>query len=175
MSTILTVAAGGLLGFLLASGFTEVKQFIAGAVTTITGIAPDGKAFSVSFDNEALINPQYDLVTLSTGALTKRSDKPQFEIKNTATGDKRIYTIGIIPDTTFKAESIVEIFLNEVRLFPITTPVGGMFANVSSLNIPIPANFGLKIRQDFKLEVFIYNPLGNASTISFSVFIANIG
>jgi len=174
MSTILTIGAGGLLGFLLASGFTEVKQFITGGITTITGIGQDGKAFEVSFANEALVNPQYDLVTLTTGALTKKSDKAQFEIKNTATGDKRIYTIGIVPDATFKAESIVEIFLNEVRLFPISSPVGGMFANVSSLNIPIPANFGLKIKQDFKLEVFIYNPLGNASTISFSVFIANI-
>jgi len=174
LSQLITIGAGGLLGFLLASGFTEVKQFIQGGISIITGKDADGKAFEVQFANEALINPQYDLITLSTGALTKKSDKPQFEIKNTATGDKRIYTIGIVPDATFKAESILEIFLNEVRLFPISAPVGGMFANVSSLNIPIPANFGLKIKQDFKLEVFIYNPLGNASTISFSVFIANI-
>jgi len=72
LSTILTIGAGGLLGFLLASGFTEVKQFISGGFTTITGLGQDGKAFEVSFNNEALINPQYDLVTLTTGALTKK-------------------------------------------------------------------------------------------------------
>ena len=174
MSAIITVAAGGLLGFLLASGFTEVKQFFAGGVTTITGVNAEGKAVSVQIVNEALRNPQYDLVELTTGALTKRSDKAQFEIKNTASGDKRIYTIGIVPDAVFKTEGIIEIFLNEVRLFPITSPSQGMFRNVSSLNIPIPANFGLKILQDFKIEVFIYNPSGNPATINFSIFIANV-
>jgi len=174
LSAILGGALAGFIALLLAQGFTNIQQVFAGGFTTLTGQTPEGETFKVELANEALINPQYDLVTLSTGALTKKSDKPQFEIKNTATGDKRVYTIGIVPDATFKAESIVEIFLNEVRLFPITTPVGGMFANVSSLNIPIPANFGLKIKQDFKLEVFVYNPLGNASTISFSVFIANV-
>ncbi len=174
MSAIIAGGVGAFVGFLLAQGFTDIKSVFAGGVNILTGNDADGKAFRVEIANEALRNPQYDLVELTTGALTKKSDKPQFEIKNTATGDKRIYTIGVVPDATFKTEGILEIFLNEVRLFPITAPSQGMFRNVTSLNIPIPANFGLKIVQDFKLEVFIYKPSANAATINFSVFIANV-
>jgi len=175
LSAILAGGVGAFIGFLLAQGFTDIKQVFAAGSTIITGKQKDGKPFRVAIANQVLANPQYDIVELDTGTtLLKKSDKPQFEIKNTATGDKRIYTIGIVPDALFKTDGIVEIFLNEVRLFPISIPKQGMLKNVSSLNIPIPANFGLGIKESFSLDVFIYNPNGASATINFSVFIANV-
>ncbi len=175
MSAIVAGGVGAFIGFLLAQGFTDLKVFAEGDTKIFTGRDANGKVFRVAFANEALANPQYDLVELTTGTtLLKKSFKAQFEIKNTSSVDKRVYTIGIVPDATFKTEGILEIFLNEVRLFPISNGVQGMFKNVSSLNIPIPANYGLQIKESFSLEVFVFNPSGNAATVNFSVFIANI-
>lgn len=175
MSSIVTGGIGALLGFLLAQGFTKLASATEGGFTLITGRDSNGKPFEVKFANEALVNPQYDLVKLTAkAAQTKKPDKAQFTIKNEASGDKRVYTLGVVPDSIFKADGVMEIILNGVRLFPITSPAQGMFENVSSLNIPIPANFGLKIKESDKLEVFIWNPSAAIATINFSIFIANI-
>lgn len=175
MSAILAGGVGAFIGFLLAQGFTDLKSFAQGGFAILTGKDPNGKVFKVSIQNEALKNPQYDIVNLDTGTtILKKSNKAQFEIKNTASGDKRIYTIGLVPDATFKTDGVIEIILNGVRLFPITSPSQGMLQNVSSLNIPIPSNYGLKIEESRKLEVFIWNPNGASATINFAVFIANI-
>ena len=175
MSTIIAGGVGAFVGFLLAQGFTEIQSRVTGLTTTIFGTRPNGKPFKVTVQNEALANPQYDVVELDTGTTTlKKPNIPQFTIENNASGDKRIYTIGIVPDTTFKTQGIMEILLNEVRLFPISTPAQGMFKNISSLNIPIPANYGLRIVESKKLEVFIWNPSAASATVNFALFIANI-
>jgi len=175
LSAIIAGGVGAFLGFLLAQGFSQLASATDGGFTLITGKDPNGKPFQVKFANEALVNPQYDLVKLTAQSTdTKKPNKAQFTIKNDASGDKRIYTLGVVPDTVFKADGVMEIILNGVRLFPITSPAQGMFENVSSLNIPIPANFGLKIKESDKLEVFIWNPSGALATINFSIFIANI-
>ena len=175
MSAIIAGGVGAFVGFLLAQGFTDIKAFAQGGASILTGKDSNGKPFRVAIQNQVLANPQFDIVELDTGAtILKKTDKAQYEIKNTASGDKRIYTIGIVPDATFKTDGVIEILLNGVRLFPITNPAQGMLKNVSSLNIPIPANFGLGIKESEKLEVFIWNPSAAAATINFAVFIANI-
>jgi len=175
MSAIIAGGVGAFLGFLLAQGFTGLKAFAEQGFSVITGTDPNGKPFRVQLANEALKNPQYDLLKLTALATDlKKPNKPQFLIKNDASGDKRVYTIGVVPDAVFKTSGVMEIILNGVRLFPITSPAQGMFENVSSLNIPIPANFGLKIKESEKLEVFIWNPSAAIATVNFSVFIANI-
>jgi len=175
MSAIIAGGIGAFIGFLLAQGFTDLRAFAEKGVSILTGKDPNGKPFRVSIANETLANPQFDIVELDTGATTLKKPKtPQFTIKNDASGDKRIYTIGIVPDATFKTDGVMEIILNEVRLFPITSPKQGMFKNVSSVNIPIPSNYGLKIGESKKLEVFIWNPSAAAATVNFAVFIANI-
>lgn len=174
-STLLGTGVGSFIGFLLAQGFTKLVSRSEGGFSVLTGLTPDGKPFNVKIQNPTLANPQYDLVKLSTGTtITKKTDKAQYEITNTASGDKRIYTIGIVPDATFKTDGVLEIRLNGVRLFPISDPAQGMLENVSSLNIPIPANYGLSIKESDKLEVFIWNPNAANATVNFAVFIANV-
>jgi len=175
MSAIIAGGVGAFLGFLLAQGFTNLKAFAEGGFSILTGKDANGKPFRVAIANETLGNPQYDLVELQALATDlKKPTTPQFSIKNDASGDKRIYTIGIVPDATFKTDGVMAIILNGVRLFPITSPSQGMFKNVSSLNIPIPANYGLRIKESEKLEVFIWNPSAALATVNFSIFIANI-
>lgn len=175
MSAIIAGGVGAFLGFLLAQGFTGLKAFAEGGFNIITGKDANGKPFKIAIANEALKNPQYDLVKLTATATDlKKPKNGQFKIKNDASGDKRVYTIGVVPDTEFKANGIMVILLNGVRLFPISDPKQGMFSNVSSLNIPIPANFGLKIKESDSLEVFIWNPSAAIATVNFSIFIANI-
>lgn len=172
---LLGTGIGSFVGFLLAQGFTQLALRTEGGFSIFTGVGKDGKPFSVKLQNEALANPQYDLVELDTTAtVLKKPRVPQFKITNDASGDKRIYTIGIVPDATFKTDGVMAILLNDVRLFPISDPKQGMFKNVSSLNIPIPANFGLKIKESNSLEVFIWNPSAASATVNFSIFIANI-
>lgn len=173
MSAIIAGGIAGLIAFLLAQGFTELSSRTFGGITSIFGKDRDGKPFKVSIKNEALANPQFDIVELDTGVTTKRQRSAQYEINNEGSGDKRIFSLSIVPDTTFKGAGQMVILLNETKLFPITDPKAGMFANVSSLNIPIPSNYGLKIREANKLEVFIWAG-GVSAKVNFAVFIGNI-
>jgi len=172
-----TAGITALIFLLISSGFKKVEAISKGGLTFLTGEDKDGKPFKVALSNEALTQPQYDIVELDTltgaSAITKKSDRPQYFIENADDVDKRVFAIALVPDSTFKTEAIIEIFLNRVRLFPITDPSGGFLSSVTSLNIPIPPNYGLKIKPRQKLEVFVYNPLGNSATVNFAVFVGN--
>jgi hypothetical protein len=155
-------------------GFKKIQaETDKNGVTNIFGIDGDGQTVKVvSIKNPALKSPQYDLVNLTTSATEKPATANYF-IENNASGNKKVFTIGLIPtDATTKAEAVIEIFLNGTRLFPITQPAQAMLSGVTSLNVPIPPSFGLEIRENEKLEVFMWNPSGNAISLTFAVFIA---
>ena len=173
MSAIVAGGVAGLLAFLLAQGFTELSSRTAGGITSIFGKDKNGKPFKVSVQNEALVNPQFDIVELDSGVTTKKQRTAQFEIKNTSSTVKKIFAISIIPDAGMKTDGVIEVFLNESRLYPITDPSPGMLKGVSALNIPIPPNFGLRIDESKKLEVFVWTPNAVAVQTTFAVFIAN--
>lgn len=167
--------AGGILSavvaLLLAQGFQKVEAASDG---TITGLNKDGKPFSVRLANPAISGAQYDLVELDTGVLPLTKPKrANYSIENTQDTDKRVFALGLVPDALFKTSGIIEIFINKVRVFPITDPVQGFLSAVTSLNIPIPPNFGLKIKPRGKLEVFVWNPSGASAKINFAVFIGD--
>lgn len=166
IAAITTIAVG--LGFQKISTDTDKN-----GVTNIFGIDSDGQTVQiVSIKNPALKSPQYDLVNLTTSDTAKPAT-PNYSITNNATGNKKVFTIGIVPtDATTKAEAIMEVFLNGTRLFPITNGAQAMLSGVTSLNIPIPPSFGLEIKESNSLEVFLWNPSGNAVSITFAVFIA---
>ncbi len=174
MSLVGGLAGGvvsGIIALLLAQGFQKVEAASDG---TISGLNKDGKPFKVRLANPAIAGAQYDLVELDTGAtqITK-PDRANYSIENTQDTDKRVFAIALVPDTTFKASGIIEIFINKVRLFPITDPVQGFLSAVTSLNIPIPPNFGLKIKPRQKLEVFVWNPSAASAKVNFAVFIGD--
>lgn len=175
MSAFIGSAAGGFVSFLLGLGFTNIQQRLdPDGNFNFFGTNQNGKPFNVTLKQDALRSPQYDLVEIIVGAgVTKKPDIPQFSIKNEGSGIKKIFTIGIIPDAAAKSDAVLEVFLNESRVFPISDPTAGMFQNVTSVNIPIPPNFGLKIEESKKLEVFAWTPTGVASVFTFAVFIAN--
>ena len=128
----------------------------------------------VTFDNRTLSGAQYHLLKLQTGTLTKKSNKAQFIVDNFQNRDRRIFGLSFTPDLLFSEEGIIEIRLNEVRILPIEAPAQGMLQNITALNIPIPPNFGLRIQESMKLEIFIWNPDGNDSAINLSVFVGDI-
>jgi len=176
MSAIVAGGVGAFVGFLLSQGFTKIQSSTGkDGIFNIFGTNQNGKPFSVKIQNPALRSPQYGLTNLSTSVL-KRPDEAQLEFENEGSGIKKVFTIGIIPtDSNTKSDGIMEIRLNQARLFPITTPSQGMFTGVTSVNIPIPPNFGLKINESDSLEFFIWS--GGATPVNFtvSVFIANEG
>lgn len=178
MSSLGSALAGGavsaIIFLLLSNGFKKVEAFTKGGSTTIFGDDANGKPFKVQLQNEAIIGPQYDIVELDTTTVTQKPARANYTIENPDDIDKRVFTIAFIPDSTFKAQGIIEIFLNGVRLFPITDPTQGFLSSVTALNIPIPPNFGLKIKPREKLEVFVYNPSGASAKVNFAVFVGNI-
>lgn len=176
MSSIIAGGVGAFVGFLLAQGFQKVQASTGkDGILNIFGTNAEGKPFKVQIANPALKSPQYGLQNISTSVLKKPDEgDAQLEFENEGSGIKKIFTIGIIPtDATTKTNGIMEIRLNGARLFPIAAPSIGMFAGVSSVNIPIPANFGLKINESDKIEFFIWS--GGAVPVSFtiSIFLAN--
>ena len=158
---------------LVSLGFDKVRAETQGNTTNFFG-SKDGKSTQlVSIKNPALKSPQYDLVNLTTSSTTKDENSPAYSVTNNASGSKKVFTIGVVPtDATTKTEAVLEIFLNGTRMFPITEPAQAMLSGVTSLNIPIPPSFGLEIKENDKLEVFLWNPSGNAVSITFAVFIA---
>ena len=128
----------------------------------------------VTFDNRTLSGAQYHLLKLQTGTLRKKSNKAQFIVDNFQNRDRRIFGLSFTPDLLFSEEGVIEIRLNEVRILPIEAPAQGMLQNITALNIPIPPNFGLRIQESMKLEIFIWNPDGNDSAINLSVFVGDI-
>ena len=179
--TAVSILAGGVAGFvafLLAQGFSNIQASTGrDGIFNLFGTDKDGKPFSVKIQNPALKSPQYGLQNISTTVLKRPNEgDAQLEFANEGSGIKKIFTIGIIPtDANTKTNGIMEIRLNEAKLFPIGTPVGGMFAGVSSINIPIPPNFGLKIEESKKLEFLIWNGIAGTSNFTVSVFLANEG
>jgi len=176
MSAIIAGGVGAFVGFLLAQGFQKVSALTGkDGLLNISGINQNGKPFAIKIQNPALRSPQYGLTNLSTSVL-KRPDDPQLEFENEGSGIKKVFTIGIIPtDANTKTDGIMEIRLNGARLFPITTPSAGMFTGVTSVNIPIPPNFGLKINESDSLEFFIWSGALIPVNFTVSVFIANEG
>ena len=162
----------GVVALLLAQGFQKVQAASDG---TISGINKDGKPFKVKLANNAIAGAQYDLVELTTSiSQSTKPSQPNYSIQNTQDTDKRVFALGIVPNALFKTEGIIEIFINKVRVFPITDPVQGFLSSVTSLNIPIPPNFGLKIKPRDKLEVFAWNPsLTPLTSVNFAVFLGD--
>lgn len=178
MSAIVAGGIAGFVAFLLAQGFTEISASNGkDGFFSIFGKDRDGKPFNVKIQNPALKSPQYGLQNVSTTVLKRPIEgDAQLEFKNEGSGIKKIFTIGIIPtDGNTKTNGIMEIRLNGARLFPIGIPAGGMFEGVSSINIPIPPNFGLKIDESMKLEFLIWNAIAGTSNFTISVFLANEG
>jgi len=176
MSAIIVGGIGAFVGFLLAQGFQKVSATTgADGVLNIFGRNAEGKPFSVKIQNPALRSPQYGLQNISSTALKRSGENDsELEFKNEGSGIKKIFTIGIIPtDANTKDNGILEIRLNGAKMFPIGVPAGGMFSGVTSINIPIPPNFGLKINESDKLEFFIWNAIAGTSNFTISVFLAN--
>jgi len=129
----------------------------------------------VIFDNRTISGAQYFIEELDTLTRTKKSTKPQFIQKNLENTNKRVFGIGLTPDGLFRAEGIIEIRINEVRLLPAErAPAQGMLSSISALNIPIPDNFGIKIENQKALEVWVWNPDGNSAKINMTAFVGDI-
>ncbi len=177
MSAILSAGVGALVALLLTGGAKSVTQKID-ALTgdTILGVTQaDGSVTNVQLKNNAVISPQYDFVRISASRNTKSDDNnPQYLLKNQSSVIKRIFSISIVPDATFKAEGFLQITLNGVTFFPITNPVAGNFQDVDSITIPIPDTYGLKILPKNELKVFIWSATGALINATIAVFIGEL-
>jgi len=129
---------------------------------------------TVRLDNRTIFGAQYHLLELDTLAVTKKPNKAQFEIKNFQNNDRRIFGLSFTPDSVFSREGVIEIRINGVRFLPQESPAQGMLRTVTALNVPIPPNFGLRISESKKLEVFIWNPDGNSAKINLACFVGDI-
>lgn len=177
MSAILSAGVGALVALLLSGGAKSVTQRIdEKSGDTILGITKaDGSVTNVQLKNNAVISPQYDFVRLSASRNTKSDDNdPQYFLKNTSSVIKRIFSISIVPDNTFKSEGFLQITLNGVTFFPITNPIAGNFQDVDSITIPIPDTYGLKILPKDKLKVFIWSATGATINATIAVFIGEL-
>ena len=132
------------------------------------------KNIKVQIDNKTIVGPQYHLLELDTLTEIKKPRIPQFKIQNPQDADRRIFGLSFTPDAVFSSEGIINIFLNRVRMLPVEDRSQGMLSSVTALNVPIPANFGLKILPRQSLEVFIWNPSGNSAKINFSCFVGDL-
>ncbi len=177
MSAILSAGVGALVALLLTGGAKSVTQrFDEKTGDTILGITQkDGSVTNVQLKNNAVISPQYDFVRIQATRDTKSDDnRPQYFLKNTSSVIKRIFSISIVPDATFKNEGFLEISLNGVTFFPITQPIAGNFQDVDSITIPIPDTYGLKILPKRELKVFIWSATGALVNVTLSVFIGEL-
>jgi len=171
--------AGGitaLIILLLSNGFTKIQAFaLENGDTRLTAIDPNGKPVDVQLKNNAIVSPQFDQVRITTTAkVFPDSNQPDFELKNNSSVIKRIFALSLVPDPTFMTDGIVKITLNEAPLFPITPLVAGDFQDISSLNIPIPDTYGLKILPKDELRVFIASPSGSLVGMTIGVFIGEL-
>ena len=167
---------GAIIALLLSQGFTQVKAFAdTNGDTTLTGLDQNGKPINVQLKNNAVISPQYDFVRISANQNEKSDDNaPQYFLKNTSSVIKRIFSISIVPDATFKAEGFLQITLNGVTFFPITNPIAGNFQDVDSITIPILDTYGLKILPKDELRVFIWSATGATINATIAVFIGEL-
>ena len=179
MSAVLSAGVGALVALLLANGFTKVQQKIDSKTgdTILAATRPDGTVQNVQLKNNAVISPQYDFKRISapSSQTTKRDDNsPDYELKNESSVIKRIFSISIVPDSSFKADGILSISINETTFFPIGNLAVGDFQDVDSITIPIPDTYGLKILPKEKLKVFIWSPTGQVISCTIAVFIGEL-
>jgi len=134
----------------------------------------------VRFSNLTMTQPQYFVRLFTFNVNTNPEDAkkprvPQFSFQNIKERDTRVFGLGITPNSAFRDFGVIEIFLNEVKLFPAGQTTFGVMRNISALNFPIPPNFGLKIFPSKKLEVFAWQPAGvELTSINFVAFIGDI-
>jgi len=179
MSAIGGAIAGGITAVILllvTNGFSKIQQIgLKNGDTLIKAIDKNGVPVNVQIKNNAVVSPQFDQVRITTSQLVfPNSNRPNFELKNNSSVIKRIFALSVVPDPTFQADGIVKITLNEAPLFPITPLVAGDFQDVSALNIPIPATYGLKILPKDTLRVFIASPNGTLVGLTVAVFIGEL-
>jgi len=177
MSAILSAGVGAVIALLLSGGAKSVTQRLdeRSGDTILSVTQQDGSVTNVQLKNNAVISPQYDFVRISATRDTKSDDNsPQYLLKNTSSVIKRIFSISIVPDATFKAEGFLQITLNGVTFFPITNPVAGNFQDVDSITIPIPDTYGLKILPKDELRVFIWSATGALINATIAVFIGEL-
>lgn len=179
MSAIGGAIAGGITAvilLLITNGFSKIQQIgLKNGDTLIKAIDKNGVPVNVQIKNNAVVSPQFDQVRITTSQkVFPNSNNPNFELKNNSSVIKRIFALSLVPDGTFQSDGIVKITLNEAPLFPITPLVVGDFQDVSSLNIPIPDTYGLKILPKEKLRVFIASPNGTLIGLTVAVFIGEL-
>jgi len=179
MSAIGGAIAGGITAVILllvTNGFSKIQQItMPNGDTLLKAIDKNGKPINVQLKNNAVISPQFDQVRITTSSTTfPNSNQPNFRLKNNSSVIKRIFALSLVPDPTFQADGIVKITLNEAPLFPITPLVAGDFQDISSLNIPIPDTYGLRILPKDELRVFIASPNATLVGLTVAVFIGEL-
>jgi len=180
MSALGGAIAGGITAvilLLITNGFQKIQQIgLKNGDTLLKAIDKNGKPISIQIKNNAVISPQFDQVRITTTSKTfPDSNNANFSLKNNSSVIKRIFALSLVPDPTFQSDGIVKITLNEAPLFPITPLVAGDFQDVSSLNIPIPDTYGLKILPKDELRVFIASPpTGALVGMTVAVFIGEL-
>jgi hypothetical protein len=168
---------GALIALLLSNGFTKVEQAIDSRTgdTILKATNKDGNVQNVQLKNNAVVSPQYDFVRISANQSVKSNDNsPNYELKNESSVIKRIFSISIVPDATFKAEGFLSISLNGVTFFPITQLQAGAFQDVDSITIPIPDTYGLKILPKDKLKIFLWSATGALVNCTIAIFIGEL-
>jgi len=168
-------AVGAIIATLLGLGIEKIRaETTKNGDTLISGFR-NGERVSVTVKNNAVVSPQFELVRITTSQTTESdANRPNFELKNESGVIKRIFTVAVVPDPTFKAEGNLRILLNEAPLFPVTNPVQGSFQDVDAINIPIPDTYGLKILPKEKIKFFIWNPSGNLIGATIAVFLGEL-
>jgi len=179
MSAVGGAIAGGITAVILllvTNGFQKIQQItMPNGDTLLKAVDKNGVPVNVQLKNSAVISPQFDQVRITTTeTVFPDSNSPNFELKNNSSVIKRIFALSIVPDPVFQTDGIIKITLNEAPLFPITPLVAGDFQDVSSLNIPIPDTYGLKILPKDELRVFIASPAGTLVGATIAVFIGEL-
>lgn len=176
MSFVAGGFVGAVIAYFITGGFSSIKESVNPKTgnTIITAIDPKSqKPVSVELKNNAIVSPQFDFVRVTSSFTTKQTT-PTYTLKNESGVIKRIFTVAIVPDSVFQTEGLIEIHLNGAKFFPLSDQVQGQYQDVTAINVPIPDTYGLKILPKDKLEVFIWNPTGNAVAASIAIFIGEL-
>ncbi len=177
MSAILSAGVGAVIALLLSNGFKKVEQKLDSRTgdTILSATREDGTVTNVQLKNNAVVSPQYDFVRIQASSNKRaNSNQPNYELKNDSSVIKRIFSISIVPDATFKAEGFLAITLNGAPFFPITNLNAGDFQDVDSITIPIPDTYGLKILPKDKLKIFIWSATGATINATVAIFIGEL-
>jgi len=121
-------------------------------------------------DFATIKSPRFYIKRIQVAATqTTKPDEADYKQNNPFQKNVKIYSVGIVPNSTFQTEGRIQINVNNVAFMPETDAAA--FTDLLDLNIPIPTSKGLELERSKPVEVFAWNPSGNQAFVTVAFLI----